>query len=83
LILFLTYSSFSFASRKPEELYTAFDPSGVAFNPAVPPPRKVTPKDKFTKHFMSNQDFGDYCQRILDEPDDIVDFGELLKKRRK
>ncbi|KAL6256456.1 hypothetical protein P5V15_012569 [Pogonomyrmex californicus] len=41
------------AKLTPEELYTEYDPAGVAFKPAVPIPKKAVVKKAFTNYSMS------------------------------
>ncbi|XP_076301364.1 nucleolar complex protein 3 [Lasioglossum baleicum] len=48
------------AKLTPEELYSEYDPAGVAFKPAVPVPKKTTTKRTITTHHFVNSEFGDY-----------------------
>nr|XP_033339973.1 nucleolar complex protein 3 homolog [Megalopta genalis] len=61
----------------PEELYTEYDPTGVAFKPAVPVPKKTTRKKTIATHHFVNSQFGDYVNSVNNSElfaDGYVDF---------
>ncbi|XP_029177821.1 nucleolar complex protein 3 homolog [Nylanderia fulva] len=58
------------AKLTPEELYTEYDPAGVAFNPTIPIPGQVTVKKASSHYSMSSK---------LEEYLNIVDIDNLFK----
>ncbi|KYN01272.1 Nucleolar complex protein 3 like protein [Cyphomyrmex costatus] len=69
------------AKLSPQELYTEYDPSGVAFKPAVPIPKKSTVK-KASVNYSMNLEFEKYVNTVdIDNlfADGHVDFYEACK----
>ncbi|XP_078053212.1 nucleolar complex protein 3 [Augochlora pura] len=65
------------AKLTPEELYTEYDPTGVAFKPAIPVPKKITRKKTITTHHFVNSEFSDYVDSVNNAElfaDGYVDF---------
>ncbi|CAK9795003.1 Nucleolar complex protein 3 homolog [Anthophora plagiata] len=70
------------AKLTPEELYTEFDPTGVVFKPAVPVPKKRSPKKTTTHHHFINNEFKEYINTINNTelfPDRYIDFYKGLQ----
>ncbi|XP_034935770.1 nucleolar complex protein 3 homolog [Chelonus insularis] len=71
------------AKLSPEELYSEYNPSGLAFKPAVPVPKKVKIKSNFSKNFVSGE-FEDYIREtdntLLSIAKDI-DFYKICRKK--
>ncbi|XP_012287704.1 nucleolar complex protein 3 homolog [Orussus abietinus] len=69
----------------PEELYARFDPSGVAFEPPVPVPKKAAPKKLPNKPIFANHLFKDYIDAVftdkLSDKDVDMDFSKAIKWR--
>lgn len=60
---------FFFAFRSPEQLLKEFDGSQMCFNPPVPPPKKNAKPSKYIgQHIFVDSEFGDYCEKIMNEP---------------
>lgn len=54
IVLILVFNCF-INFRTPEELYTEYDPSAVAFKPTIPIPEKITVKKASIHHVMSSK----------------------------
>lgn len=50
---FLHFTIYFIIFRSPEELYTEYDPAGVAFKPAVPVPKKINVQKSSIDYIMS------------------------------
>ncbi|XP_018313919.1 nucleolar complex protein 3 homolog [Mycetomoellerius zeteki] len=70
------------AKLSPQELYTEYDPAGVAFKPAVPIPKKSTVK-KIPVNYSMNPEFEKYINTTIDIDnlfaDGHVDFYKACK----
>lgn len=67
-------------SRTPEELYTEYDPAGVAFKPSVPVPKKDI--KKIPLQCSINTEFEDYLNTVNSTDlfiDGHVDFYKACK----
>lgn len=71
--------------RNPEELCQEYDPTLVAFKPAVAIPKKVTPKI-LTKHEFANMKFETYVNdtfsKVSDFENEKIDIYSSLRKRK-
>ncbi|EFA07654.2 nucleolar complex protein 3 [Tribolium castaneum] len=54
-----------YAKCTPEQLYHDFDMCEMAFNPPVPVPKKVAPKEKHQKHLFADSAFESQCKSIV------------------
>ncbi|KAL6446957.1 hypothetical protein ACFW04_001383 [Cataglyphis niger] len=69
------------AKLTPEELYTEYDPTGVAFKPTIPIPEKITVK-KVSKHYNMSSKLEEYLNTVdIDNlfTDGYVDFYKACK----
>ncbi|XP_012231094.1 nucleolar complex protein 3 isoform X2 [Linepithema humile] len=68
------------AKLSPEELYTEYDPAGVAFKPAVPVPKKITVKKSSNLNYSMSPTFEEYVNTFnvdkLVELVEDIDFYE-------
>lgn len=58
VVIFLVYST-------PEELYSMFDMSEMAFNPSIPVPKKVQVSNKVKRHAFVDSEFRQKCFKRL------------------
>ncbi|XP_035729514.1 nucleolar complex protein 3 homolog [Vespa mandarinia] len=71
------------AKLTPEQFYTEFDPTGVAFKPPVPAPKKIINKANSTDNYYKSNEFEEYINTIKNQElftDGYVDFYEVLIK---
>lgn len=69
--------------RTPEQFYTEFDPTGVAFNPPVLAPKKIINKTNSKDHYYKNNEFEEYINTVKNKElftDGYVDFYKVLIK---
>lgn len=68
--------------RSPEELYTEYDPAGVAFKPAVPIPKKIKTVKKSLMNYSLSPKLEEYVNTVdIDNlfADGHVDFYKACK----
>ncbi|KAJ3648361.1 hypothetical protein Zmor_020171 [Zophobas morio] len=53
-----------YAKCTPEQIFNNFEMSEMAFNPAVPVPKKTPPKTKVQRHIFVDSSFEDECKRV-------------------
>jgi len=79
IILNLSFSIVRFINfRSPEELYTEYDPAGVAFKPAIPIPKKNIVKKNIVKKNninLSPEKFEKFVN--FDENNTFADVGHV------
>ncbi|XP_034251483.1 nucleolar complex protein 3 homolog [Thrips palmi] len=65
-----------------DDLLFQYDGSSVAFNPAIPPPKKVIAKQKASKHYISIASLDEEVKRVMESPDKVVNFYSAMTKHR-
>lgn len=65
--LFIAVTDMFICCSSAEQLYTDYDMSEMAFNPAVPLPKKVQPKSKSGRTIFTDPSFEIECKNIVRE----------------
>ncbi|XP_043505976.1 nucleolar complex protein 3 homolog isoform X1 [Polistes fuscatus] len=70
------------AKLTPEQFYTEYDPTGVAFKPPVLPPKKIIKSNSIDYYYKSNE-FEEYINTIKNPKlfsDGYIDFYKIITK---
>ncbi|KAJ1531012.1 hypothetical protein ONE63_005844 [Megalurothrips usitatus] len=69
-----------FAKLSAEEFFTDYDGSKMAFKPAIPPPKKVEPKQRPSKYYIANTSLDQQIKTVLDSIPSTGNFFKALKR---
>lgn len=73
--------SLDLAKLTAEDLFTQYDGSTMAFKPAIPPPKKVEPKQKPARSYISNTSLNEQVKRVMESGPTTGNFFKAFEDR--